>query len=152
MRHPAIRPALFLIALLADAGGAAASQLPGPMTARVERVIDGDTIRVRVQVWIDQELAVNVRLRGVDAPELRARCDDERSRAEAARDFVIALVGEQITLHSIGRDKFFGRVVADVTVADGRDLGEALLAAGHARPYDGGRRESWCGERAKASP
>jgi endonuclease YncB( thermonuclease family) len=32
----------------------------------------------------------------------------------------------------------------DVTMPDGRDLGEALVSAGLARPYDRGQRQSWC--------
>ena len=64
--------ALSLFGLWADgvanarAGGAA---FKGPVAATVERVIDGDTIEVKAQIWIDQELRVAVRLAGVDAPE-----------------------------------------------------------------------------------
>lgn len=137
---------LLWIAIAAGLGApAAASTLPGPIPAMVERVIDGDTIRVRVQAWIDVEVSVSVRLRGIDAPELRARCEAERAGAEAARDFVTALLGQgAVTLHAVSRGKYSGRVIADVTV-DGVDLAAALLAAGHARPYDGGARAGWCG-------
>ncbi|WP_290897841.1 thermonuclease family protein [Hoeflea sp.] len=37
----------------------------------------------------------------------------------------------------------YGRTLACV-YADGRDVAKALIAAGLARPYDGGRREGWC--------
>ncbi len=47
-------------------------------------------------------------------------------------------------LTQIGGGKYFGRVVADVATADGVDVGAVLIAAGHARPYDGGARGSWC--------
>ena len=36
-----------------------------------------------------------------------------------------------------------GRVVAALVV-DGRLLSSALVAAGHGRSYDGGKREGWC--------
>ncbi len=49
----------------------AGQTLAGPYTAIVERVIDGDTLAVRVPVWIGQELTVLVRVRGIDAPERR---------------------------------------------------------------------------------
>lgn len=119
--------------------------LEGPVAARVERVIDGDTLNVRARIWLDQELNVNVRLRGIDAPELRAGCETELVRAEHARDTVIELLGGgNVRLRHIAGGKYHGRVIADVTMEDGRDLADALLAAGVARPYDGGRRGSWC--------
>jgi micrococcal nuclease len=40
------------------------------------------------------------------------------------------------------RGKYF-RILADVYV-DGENLTDLLISAGHARPYDGGKREGWC--------
>src|SRR5690348_9640474 len=54
--------------------------------AEVLRVIDGDTFEARINLWPGLEVTTRVRLRGIDAPELRAHCDDERIKAEAARD------------------------------------------------------------------
>src|SRR5437868_3788566 len=54
--------------------------------AEVLRVIDGDTFEARVNLWPGLEATTRVRLRGVDAPELKARCGEERVKAEAARD------------------------------------------------------------------
>jgi endonuclease YncB( thermonuclease family) len=39
----------------------------------------------------------------------------------------------------------YGRTLASVTV-NGRDVGEILIGEGLARPYQGGRRGSWCGQ------
>src|SRR5690348_9703714 len=61
--------------------------LAGPVTAIVDRVVDGDTIQVRAQIWLGQSLTVRVRIEGVDAPELEARCPEERRMAEKARDY-----------------------------------------------------------------
>jgi hypothetical protein len=41
-------------------------------------------------------------------------------------------------------DKYGGRVDADASTASTPDVGGALLNAGLARRYSGGRRESWC--------
>lgn len=119
-------------------------ELEGPVAAEVLRVVDGDTLTVRAHIWIGQELTTNVRLSGVNAPELSGNCERERSLAQAARRFLVARVeGRAVTLRKIGLDKFGGRVVA--TVEDGSgDLSAALLAAQLAVPYDGGRRGSWC--------
>jgi micrococcal nuclease len=119
-------------------------ELEGPVAAEVLRVIDGDTLTVRAKIWIGQELTTNVRLLGVNAPELSGDCDEERMLAEAARRFLAERVeGRPVTLRNIALDKFGGRVVAVVEDGAG-DIGSALLAARLAVPYDGGRRGSWC--------
>ena len=66
--------------------------------------------------------------------------------ALAARDFVRELVGEEVVLLDVEQGKYAGRVVAGVRLADGRDLATVLIEAGRGRPYDGGKRESWCKE------
>ena len=48
--------------------------ISGPVMAQVLRVIDGDTIAVRAQIWIGQSVETRVRIVGVDTPELRGRC------------------------------------------------------------------------------
>ena len=120
--------------------------LAGPVEAAVERVVDGDTIAVRARIWIDQEIAVMVRLRGIDAPEPRGGCAAERALARRAADFLEAVTGAgPVTLTEISGDKYYGRVLARVTTAEGRDLADGLLGLSLARPYDGGERAPWCG-------
>ncbi len=47
--------------------------------------------------------------------------------------------GMRLTLSDVGRDKYGGRLVADIVV-DGEDLCRSLLDAGLAVPYEGGRK------------
>lgn len=114
----------------------------GPVSATVLRVIDGDTILVRATPWPQQSIEVSVRLRGIDAPEMRSSCASERQAARAARVALNAMAPEnsRIELSRISGDKYFGRVLADVRLVDGGDPAEALLETGHARPYQGGHR------------
>ena len=124
---------------------AARERLPGPIPASVAVVIDGDTLRVKARVWLGQEVDTLVRLHGVDAPELDGRCADERRRAEDARAFVRRWTQDRpVTLVDVRTDKYGGRVLARVMAADGTDLGAALVAAGLAKAYRGGRRVPWC--------
>lgn len=123
----------------------AAERLSGPYLATIERVIDGDSLAVRVKIWLGLDVSTIVRLRGIDAPELAGRCPEERRRAVAARDALAGLVaGGSVSLAAVETDKYGGRVVADVADGSGRPLGAALVEAGLARPYDGGRRAGWC--------
>ncbi len=143
-----------LIVGVAAALGAArgADGVPGPVSARVINVIDGDTILVRARIWIGQEVKTRVRLDGVDAPELRGACAHERGLAIDARNFVVAaLAGGSVRLRDIRRGKYGGRVLARVATPEGEDLGALLVAAGLARAYHGGRRGGWCDEAAARS-
>ena len=81
----------------------------------VIRTIDGDTFEARVHLSPGLDLTTRVRLRGIDAPELKASCPQELQMAEAATDALRALLGEgEVTISNIGPDKYNGRVDADV--------------------------------------
>jgi endonuclease YncB( thermonuclease family) len=147
---PGLAGAFLLAAGTADNGSPpqqrlAAEALAGPIVATVERVIDGDTIDVRARIWLGQTVAVRVRIDGVDAPEMEARCAEERSMAVAARDYLVhRLMGTDVTLTRVVYEKYGGRERANV--ADGHgDVAAALVSAGLARTYHGERRQPWCG-------
>ena len=87
---------------------------------QVERVVDGDTLRV-----IDGEgQPRTLRLLAIDAPE------SGQAGGEVARDFVAARVcgSSAVEWQSHGQDRY-GRTVASVSI-DGEDLAVALLRAG----------------------
>ena len=108
---------------------------------------DGDTIRFDipdVHPLLGKNIAI--RLLDVDTPEIRGKCPAEKELALAARDFVRGMLAKakQITFMNTGRGKYF-RIVAGV-VADGVDVSGALLKAGLAVPYHGGKKTGgWCG-------
>jgi endonuclease YncB( thermonuclease family) len=113
--------------------------------AEVLRVIDGDTFEARVHIWPGLDVTTRVRLRGIDAPELKARCPEERDRAEAARDALRAVLDQgEVAIARVTLDKYGGRVVADASTHATPDVASALLDAGVARRYAGGRRQGWC--------
>ncbi len=136
----------FYLFLLLTAGNALAAPIPGPASATVERVIDGDTVRMRVSIWIDQEVTVAVRVAGIDAPEIfRPKCAAERVLGLQAKEFVSLFLAEGgAELYDIERDKYGGRVVARI-VAEGRDLGPALVAEGLAVEGSKGDWRHLCG-------
>lgn len=125
--------------------GSRSERLSGPYPASVLGILDGDTLEMRVTIWLGQQVVTRVRLRGIDAPEMGADCPEERRHAIAARDALAALVGDgSHFLTDVGPDKYGGRVLARLRLATGRDAGQALLEMGHARRYNGGRRERRC--------
>ncbi len=131
---------LCLLAVLLTAGGdvwAKEGPLYGAYRAEVLRVIDGDTVEMRVRIWLGQDVTTRVRLRGVDAPERRAPCAREKAAAEAARRYLTDLLSATptVVLTEITQDAFGGRVDAHVALPTGEDVGANLIAAGHARPW-----------------
>jgi endonuclease YncB( thermonuclease family) len=114
----------------------------------VIRTIDGDTFEARVHLSPGLDVTTHVRLRGIDAPELKARCEKELRMAEAASGALRNLLAEgEVTISNVGPDKYQGRVDADVATRRTPNVAAALLAGGFARAYDGGRRSGWCGWR-----
>ncbi|WAP70646.1 hypothetical protein [Jiella pelagia] len=75
-----------IIALPAAEAGELAYQreIAGPVAANVVKVRDGDTVEVEAFVWPMQSVHVAVRLRGIDAPEKRGKCEAEKAAAARA--------------------------------------------------------------------
>lgn len=108
------------------------------------RVVDGDTFEARIEIWPTLHKVVLVRVRGMDTPEMQARCPQEVKAAQHARTRLQSLLSNgNITLRDVRLGKFAGRVVSTVFV-DGIDVSQTMIAEGHAAPYQGGKRKSWC--------
>ncbi|TNM60577.1 thermonuclease family protein [Aliirhizobium smilacinae] len=120
----------------------ARDEISGPVSAEIIRVVDGDTLLVEAQPWPQQKMEVYVRVRGIDAPELKSKCEAIRSAGMDARHALETLAAQssRIQLTRISGDKYFGRIVADVILSDGNSVADSLLLAGLVRTYDGGRK------------
>ncbi len=136
--------AAILALVLVPAVALAGEIIPGPVTADVVSVYDGDTLTVDAHPWPQITVRPSVRVSGIDTPEIRGKCDQETAMAREARDLARETVGASVTLRDVQLGKYAGRVVADVFTEDGRRLADVLLEAGLARVYDGGERLGWC--------
>jgi endonuclease YncB( thermonuclease family) len=104
--------------------------------ATIDHVYDGDTpicsfIALGLGVGL---VSARVRVNGINAPE------NSTTEGQAATAFAktLAAPGDTVTLISpgpLGRRDNYGRVLASVTLADGRDWAEEMVAAGHAGTY-----------------
>jgi micrococcal nuclease len=114
-----------------DDGGARRGGAPAP--ARVVRVVDGDTIQVR----LGDGALERVRYIGIDTPESVKPNTPVQCFAKAASAFNERLVaGRDVTLVSDveGRDRY-GRLLAYVyRRPDGLFVNEELVRRGYARP------------------
>lgn len=114
--------------------------------AVVDYVIDGDTFAAAVRLQDDISISVRVRIINIDTPEIHGDCDSEISAAYRAKDRLAELlpIGAVIDLQNIKDDKYLGRIDANVILSDKRDVGNVLIDEKLARPYGGGKRQSWC--------
>lgn len=135
----------FLISSLTPAH--ADALVEGPVSAQVIRVIDGDTLLVSARPWPQQSIEVYVRLRGIDTPELKSKCERGQDAAAEAKRLLeeLAAASGTVKLTRIDADKYFGRIVADVSLSDGRDPAKLMISAGLATAYSGhGRKNDLC--------
>jgi endonuclease YncB( thermonuclease family) len=97
-------------------------------------VVDGDSLRMG---------GTDIRLKGIDAPELRQTC--RRSGrpypcGQESRQALLRLVGDgPVRCRVTGRDRY-GRSLARCTMGEA-DLGAVLVQEGHALAYGGYVRE-----------
>jgi endonuclease YncB( thermonuclease family) len=105
----------------------------GPYRAVVKAVVDGDTIDVVADLGFALYHAMRLRLKGIDAPEIFGRVtEEERASGYAAKAFVERLLNQPIVIRTLPDATTFGRYEATVTLADGRDLCDVIVEAGHA--------------------
>jgi len=108
-------------------------------------VYDGDTFKVRCPIWPGIIAEESLRVRNLDTPELRGKCEREKELAQQAKKLALEMLKE-VEISNIGRDKY-GRLLADVRVNIGGkkvSWSSYLIGRGLGRPYDGGKRQSWC--------
>jgi endonuclease YncB( thermonuclease family) len=112
----------------------------------VLRIIDGDTFEARVRVWPGLDVDTKIRLRGIDAAELHARCPVELAQAQAARTALQTILADGgVSISHVGIDKYGGRVDATIATRNTPDVSAAMLNGRFGRSYDGGKRGNWCG-------
>lgn len=106
---------------------------------RVDRVVDGDTVDVTLDLGFGLSLKQRLRVIGVDTPELRSSDPDERERAQAAKAFAEQwLISNGQMVVTTYKDDKYGRILGDFKREHHPEtFSEALLSAGHAVQYRG---------------
>lgn len=108
---------------------------------------DGDTLTVNIP-WIDSEIFgrnISVRVSGIDTPEMKGKCEEEKELARSSRLVVKNIIesSRRLDLKNCIKDKYF-RLNCDV-YADDVSISTILLGNKWAVPYDGGTKlKNWC--------
>ena len=119
--------------------------------AQVVSIYDGDTFKVSIPSWPDPFKVIDVRVSGIDTPEhikppAKKLCEVKLGVKAIVTAKTLIHPGDQVQLtwnSVIGNDKYF-RLLASVTLPDGRNYGDTMIALGAARSYNGGTKTPWC--------
>ena len=116
--------------------------------AKLDRVVDGDTIDAIIDLGFDITVHKRIRLAGINTPESRTRDLEEKKRGLAAKQALIDLLTKHndeeyfiVESEKVGK---YGRVLGKLhALIEDKEccLNERLIEMGHAVEYHGGKRK-----------
>ena len=84
----------------------------------------------------------NVRLNGIDTPEIKSKNENEKLLAKKARDSLSQLImNKNVTLQNVKNEKY-GRILADVYLDD-LHINKWMIDQQFAVEYDGKTKKIW---------
>ena len=116
----------------------------------INRVVDGDTIDVTIDLGFDLYKKERVRVAGVDTPEKRTKDDEEKALGYDATHWLeenlhAAIEGEEdlvIRTELVGGVGKYGRLLGWLYIGDAEvSLNEQMIQEGYAWAYDGGTKQ-----------
>jgi len=121
--------------------------------SNVDRIVDGDTVDVTVDLGFDIHFKTRVRLYGINTPESRTKDLEEKERGLAAKDRLAEIINHaqhmrhNLILQTKEKGKF-GRYLGILIIQDSRpdhanertNINQQLVEEGHAVEYFGGKR------------
>ena len=118
--------------------------------AKLERVIDGDTVDALIDLGFDTWVKKRIRYNGIDTWESRTKDLDEKKLGLAAKDRNKELLESvsskpgyfRLKSHGVGK---YGRVLGEIFVKDIEgieyNVNQTLIDEGHAYEYEGGKKK-----------
>jgi len=99
---------------------------------KLDRIVDGDTVDVIIDLGFDIHFNSRIRLLGIDAPEVRTRDDVQKLKGLAAKHRLKELLPEEFTIRTkLDKRGKYGRVLGTLMVGD-TNINELLVEEGHA--------------------
>lgn len=98
--------------------------------AKIERVIDGDTVRATCDLGFYIQSTQTIRLFGIDAEEMKTKSENSIK----AKEFLSRYLGQDLILTVKGKDSF-GRWLGILKLVDGTELNTKMIKLGLAKPY-----------------
>jgi micrococcal nuclease len=110
----------------------------------VDRVVDGDTVDISIDLGFDLTKKERVRLAGIDTPETRTKDMKEKELGYEAKEFLqIHLMKASKLTVKTEKDGKYGRMLGWLykTEEDNLSINELMVNEGYAWSYDGGTKE-----------
>ena len=118
-------------------------------SAKVVRVVDGDTADAMIDLGFDTWVKKRIRFYGVDTWESRTRNLEEKKKGLAAKAYVKDILENSdegkflLKSHGVGK---YGRVLGELFVkGNDTSVNELLKENGHASEYYGGKKKTFGG-------
>jgi micrococcal nuclease len=106
---------------------------------KINRVIDGDTVDLDIDLGFDITISHRVRLKDINTPEVRTKDLEEKERGLAAKVWLeeqLSREGEWI-IETYKEDKY-GRILGTLyLVGDSTTINDWMMNEGIAEPYSG---------------
>ena len=107
----------------------------------IDRIVDGDTIDISIDLGFDLTKKERVRLAGIDTPEKRTKDQKEKEMGYQATEFLEMHLMEatKLTVRT-EKDGKFGRMLGWLykTDTDTMSINQIMIDKGYAWAYDGG--------------
>ena len=126
--------------------------------AKLERVVDGDTVDALIDLGFDTWVKKRIRYKGIDTWEARTKDLNEKKLGLAAKDRNKELLESvsskpgyfRLRSHGVGK---YGRVLGEIFIKDIEgieyNINQTLIDEGHAYVYDGGKKKMFVNKETK---
>ena len=126
--------------------------------AKLERVVDGDTVDALIDLGFDTWVKKRIRYKGIDTWESRTKDLDEKKLGLAAKDRNKELLESisskpgyfRLKSHGVGK---YGRVLGEIFIKDNEgieyNINQTLIDEGHAYEYEGGKKKMFVNKETK---
>ena len=106
----------------------------------IDRVVDGDTVDISIDLGFDLTKKERVRLAGIDTPETRTKDTKEKELGYEAKEFLeIHLMKASKLTVKTEKDGKYGRMLGWIYIGQ-TNLNEEMVYRGYAWEYDGGKK------------
>ena len=126
--------------------------------AKLERVVDGDTVDALIDLGFDTWVKKRIRYKGIDTWESRTKDLDEKKLGIAAKERNKELLESvsskpgyfRLKSHGVGK---YGRVLGEILIKDTEgieyNINQTLIDEGHAYEYEGGKKKMFVNKETK---
>tara|TARA_A100001011_G_scaffold400735_1_gene518130 strand:+ start:3630 stop:4052 length:423 start_codon:yes stop_codon:yes gene_type:complete len=117
-------------------------KINGIYIAKIVDVYDGDTCQI-VIFYNFSFKRYSLRIKNIDAPEIKSNDKTTKEKAIHVRDTVRSLILNKILYVNIENFDKYGRLLGDIILDNNDHLSTYLLELELVKPYDGGKKPQW---------